>query len=98
MCRCGSAKEPEAGAATGSEEPPLAASISRALAYLRALKLAAHAGNKKDTCLHVKNKVFFCGLKIKVRILSYCSVSLESHLTEFLNWLKTLCSENLLSF
>lgn len=76
-------------------------SVSRAPTYLWALKLATHIGNKKDKCLHVKNKVLCSGLKIKDRILSYCSFvsfSLESYLTEFLHYLKTVCSENLLSF
>lgn len=54
----------------GMRNLSFAASISRALAYLRALKLATHIGNKKDKCLHAKNKVLFSGLKIKDRILS----------------------------
>lgn len=87
MCRCESAKEPEPERATVSEEPPFAASVT-ALAYLRAVELATQIGNNKDKLLHAKYKLLFSGLKIKDRILSFCSsvsCSLESHLTEFLN-------------
>lgn len=87
MCRCESAKEPEAGGARLSEEPPAAASVTPALTCLRALELATHTGNKNDKLLHAKNKVLFSGLKIKDRILSDGSSvsSSESRLTEFLN-------------